>query len=101
MFARSARRCKKNFIEPRFFFDRPRKPAIAGDRNRAGFFGNDDDDRIGLLAQAECGAMPRPDAPLRERLLCERKKTARGFDDMLSNDRGAIVERRSRCKDRE
>jgi len=54
-------------------------------RRQATLLARDDDDGIGLLGQADRGAMPRPDVPVdRDRVVAQRQKARRALDDQVA-----------------
>src|SRR5438309_12095379 len=70
--------------------------AMAGDGDRGRLFGDDEYRRIGLLRQAQRGAVPRPERFVGDLELREWEYAARADDLIAANQDRAIVQRRVR-----
>ncbi len=70
------------------------------DRDQPRFLAHHDRQAIGLLGDADAGAMPRTGFRGKRRIHAQRKKTCGGADAVLLDDHGAIVQRCAWKKDR-
>ena len=86
--------------------DRPRQPGLGqvahdpgalDEADLAVLLGDDDDHRVGLLGDAEGGAVARPEALGVDRGLGQRQERPGGDDPVVADDHRAIVERRLRA----
>ena len=61
------------------------EPSVRRDGDRRRLLGHDDDERVGLFAQAERGAVPRAERAIDERRLRERQDASRADDRVAAN----------------
>src|SRR5712692_7782506 len=76
--------------------DRRLDSAVDGQRGPPGLLGDDQGDRVGLLANAERGAMPAPEGAGDIGGPRERQEAAGGGDASAFDQHGAVVQRRVR-----
>jgi len=67
--------------------------SVRGDGDRRGLLGHDDDERVTLFAQAECGAVTRAERSIDDRRLRERQNTSGADDRVATNQNGSIMQR--------
>lgn len=78
-------------------FDYP----ILTNGNLPGFFGDDDDDRIGLFRQSEPSAVAEAQISIQVLALGEWKNAGRGDDAIIVKDQASIVQDRLRLENRQ
>jgi hypothetical protein len=75
------------------------KHALPRRRDRSIFLGNDDDERVALLSDAQGRAMPRPVSELRVFRRREREERAGDDNPIATDDDGTVMQRPARRED--